>query len=112
MKIHFTLFLVVGIILSCTLFAGNSFATWANCKVAKAGYYGPASTNRVRLINCNVDPSNGKNGWVSLNSKGSYEMLAAALTAVSLEHSVGVEFNGTKDSQGYNILISLFAINQ
>ncbi len=114
MKLKKTCITLVVITLSCTLFAGHSFAgTWASCRVKKAGYYGPTSTVRLLLINCNIDPSNGKGGWVSLKPEGSREMLVAALSALELGHTVGVEFTNKDEDEdrfGFNSMISVLAV--
>jgi hypothetical protein len=91
---------LAGVVMSCTLFAGNSFATWAACTPAQVGPYG--SFVRIQLTGCNVDPSAGKSGYMTLSTTGTDQQMAVILTAISLAKPVAIQFDGTKDAEGYN----------
>lgn len=96
----------VGVAFSLTLFAGNSFAAkqWAACDAQQIGPYGDIV--RVKVINCNKNPAGTKKGWMTLSSKGTDQMMATILTAMSLDKPIAVEYDDTNsvtDSQGHNI---------
>ncbi|MBU0946533.1 MAG: hypothetical protein KJ804_20585 [Proteobacteria bacterium] len=102
MKLRKLAYTLVGIAMSCTLFAGNSFAaeTWAACTPAKIGPKG--AIVRIQVTGCNIDPSAGNSGWMTLNTTGTDQMMATILTAMSLTKPVAIAFDGTKDAEGYN----------
>lgn len=103
---------LAGIVLSCALFAGSSFAatSWAACTPVKIGPAG--SIVRLQVTSCTSDPSNGKDGWVTLSTTGTDQMMATILTAMSLNKPVGVGFDGSTDSEGYNYAVAIMFNNQ
>jgi len=92
----------VCLVMSCAFFSSNAFATWAVCIPTQIGPYG--TMVRLQVKNCNENPAGTKNGWMTLSSTGTDQMMATILTAMSLKKPIAVEFGvaGT-DAQGYNI---------
>jgi hypothetical protein len=104
---------LAGIAISCALFAGSSYAatSWAACTPVKIGPAGDIV--RIQVAGCTpVDPSAGKDGWLTLNATGTDQMMATILTAMSLTKPIGVGFDGTKDAEGYNYATSIMFNNQ
>ncbi len=95
-------FALAGVVTSCALLAGNSFAatSWAACTPSQIGPYG--SIVRVQVTGCNADPSAGKNGYMTLSTTGTDQMMATILTAISLDKPLAIAFDGTTDAEGYN----------
>ena len=110
MKLKGMLLTLAGIALTCTLFAGNSFATWAACTPAQLGPQG--ALVRLQVTACNVNPAGAKNGWMTLNSTGTDQQMATILTAMSLGKPIAVEFDGTTDASGYNIAKAIIFNNK
>ncbi len=98
---------VAGIAISCTLLAGTSFAAakWTRCTAIKAGPWGDLV--RIQVKDCaGGDISAGKGGWMTVAATaGTDRMLAATLTAISLENQVGIYSDKmVKDSEGYVVV--------
>ncbi len=108
------IFALAGVVMSCALLAGNSFAAtqWAACTPAQIGPYG--AMVRVQLVGCNTDPANAKDGWMTLSTTGTDQMMATILTAMSLNKAVAIAFddtNNTIDAEGYNYATALILNN-
>lgn len=103
---------LAGIALSCALFAGSSYAatSWAACTPVKIGPAG--SIVRIQVTGCTSDPSNNHDGWLTLNTTGTDQMMATILTAMSLTKPIGVGYDGTKDAEGYNYAVAIMFNNQ
>ena len=101
----------VCLVMSCAFFSSNAFADWAACTPEQIGPYG--SLVRMRVTNCNINPADTRNGWMTLNSTGTDQMMATILTAMSLKKPISIEFDNTfKDAQGYNIAKAIIFINK
>lgn len=112
MKLKKLALTLVGISMSCALLAGNSIAaeTWSACTPAQIGPKG--SIVRLQVTGCNIDPSGGKNGWMTLSTTGTDQMMATILTAMSLNKPIAIAFDGTTDAEGYNYATSIVFNNQ
>jgi hypothetical protein len=100
-------FALAGVVMSCALLAGNSLAadSWAVCTPSQVG---PSGTSVfIQLTGCNIDPSAGMSGYMTLSTEGSDQMMAVVLTAISLAKPVAVSWDGTKSAEGYNIAKAL-----
>ncbi|MDY0350318.1 MAG: hypothetical protein RBR09_03605 [Desulfobulbaceae bacterium] len=111
MKAKKMTFALAGLLTAGALLAGNAFADWAACTPKQIGPYG--SFVRLQVVNCNIVPYGTKNGWMTLSSTGTDQMMATILTAMSLKKPIAVEFGvaGT-DAQGYNIASAVIFNNQ
>ena len=87
-------FALIGLSMT-VLFASASFAqTWGVCTPKKIGPYG--SFVRLQATNCNVA---SMNGWLTLSATGTDQMMAAILTAMSLNKTVAIAVDGTVDAE-------------
>lgn len=102
---------LAAVIISGALFSGNAFAAWAACTPEQIGPYGDIV--RVRVVACNYNPAGTKDGWMTLSSTGTDQMMATILTAMSLRKPIAVEYGvqGT-DSEGYNIASAIIYNNK
>lgn len=100
------IFAVTGVIMSCALLAGNSFAApvWTKCDAAQVGPFG--SVVRVQLTGCTL-PGDTLGGWVTLSSTGTDQMMATMLTAMSLNKQVTVQTDVDSKASGYLLLNAL-----
>ena len=86
---------------SLMLATSSALASWHICTPVAIG--SSASLNRVKVTNCDSDPTNGKN-WLSLDPTSSDKQMATILTAMSLGgKAVSIEVTTNQDSQGYMI---------
>ena len=89
------------IVVCLTLMAGVSSAadTWSACTPKAIGPYG--NVVRIGLTNCNIAPQHGVvdqgTTWLSLSTTGTDQMMAAILTAMSLNLPVAIKTDGTVD---------------
>jgi len=94
------------IVVCLTLMAGVSFAadTWSACTPKSIGPDG--NVVRVGLTGCNVAPLGAVNTsgtlYLSLGTTGTDQMMAAILTAMSLDLPIAIKTDGTMDS-GYGV---------
>jgi len=83
--------------------------TWSACTPMQLGPYGDIV--RIQVTNCNIDPSDNKNGWITLNPgniDAVNQMMATILTAMTMKKPIAVAFdNEVKDTEGYNIISAL-----
>lgn len=100
------IFAVTGVVMSCALLAGSSFAadTWTKCDAAQIGPFG--SVVRVQLTNCAL-PDDAMGGWVTLSATGTDQMMATMLTAMSLDKQVTVQTDVDSKADGYLLLNAL-----
>mgnify|MGYP007006685641 CR=1 FL=1 len=108
------IFALAGVVMSCALLAGNSFAAtqWAACTPAQIGPYG--AIVRVQLTGCNINPAGAMGGWMTLSTTGTDQMMATILTAMSLNKAVAIAFDdagATVDAEGYNFATALILNN-
>ncbi|MDW7773945.1 MAG: hypothetical protein SCH71_13740 [Desulfobulbaceae bacterium] len=79
--------------------------TWSACTPQQVGPFGDIV--RIRLINCNIDPSNNRNGWLTLSPTGQAAMLETVLAAMNANAAIAIATDGTTDTQGYNFAIGV-----
>lgn len=107
MKLKKLALIIASIGLSCTLFAGNSFAattTWAACTPKQVGHQD--GFVRIKLASCNVNITNSLN-YMTLASAGEDQMMATVLTAISLGQPVAVGSDGTSKN-GYRVATAVY----
>ena len=102
---------IAAVAISFPLFTGSSFADdqWAACTPAQIGPYG--SEVRLKVTGCNIDPTAGLQ-WMALNSVGTDQMMAAILTAMSMGKPIGIAFDGTRSTTGYNLANAVIFSNE
>jgi hypothetical protein len=107
MKLKKLALIIASIGLSCTLFAGNSFAatsTWAACTPTQVGHQD--GFVRIKIESCNVNITNNLN-YMTLASAGEDQMMATVLTAISLGQAVAVGTDGTSKN-GYKVATAVY----
>lgn len=103
---------LMGIAAALVITAGASFAApddWATCTPASIG---PAGTVvRMNVVDCNIAVASS-DGYVTLSSVGTDQMMAAILTAMSLNKPVAIHINAAGDMDGsYPIVDSVIFTN-
>ena len=87
----------------------SALAEWYACTPSALG--ASASLKRLKVSNCNNDPTNGL-GWLSLDPTSADQQMATILTAISLNKQVSIEVTTNKDSEGYNIADYVILYNE
>lgn len=107
MNVKKVMFALAGVVMSCALLAGNSFAataTWAACTPTQVGHQD--GFVRVGVSGCNIDPTGGL-GYMTLSDAGVDQMMATILTAISLDKPIAIGADGTS-SNGYKVATAVY----
>ncbi|MDW7773946.1 MAG: putative metal-binding motif-containing protein [Desulfobulbaceae bacterium] len=83
---------------------GNTI-NWAACTPKQVGPLGDVV--RIRVNNCNIEPSGTKNGWMTLSPAGQDQMLKTVLAAMKAGRGIAIGFDGSTDAGGYNYAIGV-----